>query len=239
MGTNGNGDGSSSDGDPPQEGRGGSELPALPEGVVVPDDVSDLADEVERVRAELAPPELALPATEGPGTGRRPAMPAGPVLVIISFAVVITLVSLFAMVWSPPAGPGTATDVTPPLPDVVLTDRAGRATDVAALAPAVLLFVERCRCDRVVRDTARLAAPDVAVILISDSAPEPPSDLAASVTLRSLADPDGTLRATLELGAPPVEAATVVIAGRDGVEHVSPSADSVAPYRAPLANLGS
>src|SRR3954466_13723227 len=101
-GSSDNGGGWSSNGGSPDD------LPDLPEEwgvIVIPDDLSELSDEVEAIRAEL---KLA----RGPGPWRRvmrhPAtrrlrriavtLLRAPVL-IVSMAVLVTVASLFASTW--------------------------------------------------------------------------------------------------------------------------------------------
>ena len=96
----------------PNDGGSPDDLPDFPEEwgvIVIPDDLSELADEVRAVRAELA---LTRPQTRWQRFTSRPAVRVlrrigsaglrGPVL-IISLAVLVTMASLFASAWPGPA----------------------------------------------------------------------------------------------------------------------------------------
>ena len=96
----------------PNDGGSPDDLPDLPEEwgvIVIPDDLSELTDEVNAVRAEL---ELTRPRTRWQRFAARPAVrrlrrigAAGmraPVL-IIALAVLVTLASLFASAWPGPS----------------------------------------------------------------------------------------------------------------------------------------
>lgn len=237
MGTNRDSDGPPPDGGGwPERSPDLPELPDLPPDVRIPDDPAELAAEAAQVRAELA-------GRPGPGHRRRVLAPgAGPVrlpAVIMSVAVVITLVSLIAIAWSRPPVPTDPSAADPaPLPAVTLYDQAGQATTTAGLAPAVIMFVEECRCGGLIDRTAAEAPAGVTVAVVGPSAPSLPAGLGPDADVRSLADPDGALRQALELGAPPAEAATVVLVDRTGVVQVSPAASSVDPYLDALARLG-
>src|SRR4029453_7094347 len=92
----------------PFDGGSPDDLPDLPEEwgvIVIPDDLSELADEVEAIRAELHQTEprtrwqriAARPAIRRPRRGAATAVKA-PVL-IISMALLVTVASLFASAW--------------------------------------------------------------------------------------------------------------------------------------------
>src|SRR5690349_7377150 len=97
--------GASDNGGWPPDGGSSDELPDLPEEwgvIVIPDDLSELSDEVEAVRAEL---HLAPPPNRWQRFVRRPAMrrlrKAGSLLLrapvlIVSMAILVTAASLFA-----------------------------------------------------------------------------------------------------------------------------------------------
>ena len=95
-------------GDWPFDGGSPDELPDLPEEwgvIVIPDDLSELAEEVEAIRAELRQVER---RTRWQRIAARPAVRRlrrvaavalkAPVL-IISMAVLVTVASLFASAW--------------------------------------------------------------------------------------------------------------------------------------------
>lgn len=241
MGTDRNGDGTPPDGERPPEQPTDDfpDLPGLPEDVRIPDDAADLADEAEQVRAELyrGSPQPPLPPRSGPRPGYGGAPSFAPV-VVLCVAIVITLVSVLALILS---GPGRRPDPSPApdaLPDVALRDASGRSVPLSALAPAAILLVERCRCDDLVVETAAAAPPGVTVVVVDRSVRQAPPDLPAGARVRLLADPEGELRSELGLGAPPADAATVVLADRNGLAQVNPAAGSVEPFLASLTELG-
>src|SRR4029450_4472449 len=119
----------------PPDGGTPDDLPDLPEEwgvIVIPDDLSELADEVRAVRAEL---RLQEPQTPWQRLPARPGVPRlrwigaasmrAPVL-IISMAILVTVASLFASAWPGPSRTpatqrtaGTVADRdTPPALDV-------------------------------------------------------------------------------------------------------------------------
>lgn len=242
---------------PPPDGDGWSpdpasdlpDLPELPAGVRIPDDPADLAVLAEQVRAELraGPGSRPVPPDGqplAPPDGQPLARANGPsprlLAAIMCVAVMITVVSLLAMALSRPAPPPAPAEPPASLPAMTLTDAAGRSTEVAALAPAVIIFVERCGCGDLVARTLAEAPAGVTVAVVGGTpAPAaPPGSTAPDGAVR-LVDPEGALRQALELGAPPADAATVVLADAAGViQQVSPAASSLEPYRDVLAGLG-
>lgn len=248
MGTHRNGDSKPPEGDrPPDEPPGPSELPALPDDVVIPDDPAALAAEAEAVREELrrgqvwredppAPDDLPWFAASSPAS--RPEPSVGVPLMIMTSAVVITLVSMLAMVLSGPDTPAPDRTVSP-VPEVVLTDEAGQASNLAALPPMVIILVESCACDALIADTVRAAPPGVTVIAVDGTPPPRPDGLPGGTsTLRLLGDPDGELRSALGLGPPPAGAATVVLADRDGIVRTTPATNTIESYADALPGLG-
>lgn len=249
MGTQHGGDG----GNIPPEGNHGqspddsAELPKLPGDVTIPDDLSELAEEAERIRRELADQRSAgargavEPGRTGPaGTDTAVGMP----LLIMSVAVLITLLSLFAMAWSGSGGideTGTGPDSSPPssLPDVSLANAAGQPVYLANNLPIVILMVEKCEdCSGLIADTAAAAPPGATVAVVGTSVPQRPAELAPDdPTPLLLADRNGTLRDQLGLGAA-TNAATVVLADEDNqITQRIPGATTVAQFRADLAEL--
>lgn len=250
MGTQHGGDG----GNIPPEGNHGqrpddsAELPKLPRDVTIPDDLSELAEEAERIRRELADQRRA------GGKGASGASRAGPAdtepsigvpLLIMSVAVLVTLLSLFAMAWSGSGGideAGTGPDSSPPsaLPDVSLANATGQPVYLIHNLPMVILLVEKCEdCGSLIADTAAAAPPGVTVAVVGASVPQRPAELAPEdPTPLLLADRNGMLRDQLGLGVA-TNAATVVLVDRDNeITQRIPGATTVAQFRADLAELG-
>lgn len=237
----GNGGSWPPDGDRPSEER--PELPEVPSDwteVAIPDDLSELAEEAAQVRRELAREArwevwrhrfgLGSAGQSGPSL----AIP----LLIMSIAVMLTLISLFAMAWPGPDGadPGPSGTVT--LPAVNLTRADGTPLALAPLFPAVIMLVEECDCVELVDATAAEAPAGITVLAVGHTVPtSSPGAGPVDGTVVWAADPDGRLRADLGLG-PPTTAASVLLVDRDGkiVRTVS-AAQDVATYQADLSSL--
>jgi hypothetical protein len=236
MGKHGNGDNFPADGDRwPDDPAELPELPPLPDDVTIPDDPAALAGEAERIRAELArgrtPPDGLWDGTTRPEPSL--AMP----LMIMSVAVLITLVSLFGMAWS-----GTqvnrAADPTRSLPDVTLTDASGQATSVSRVGPVAIMLVESCECSDLIAETVAAAPPGVTVLAVGSTTPARPPGVPGGSDLRLLADPDGELRAALGLTRPYANSATVVLADQDStITHTVPAATNLSSFEDALATL--
>lgn len=252
MGTHHGSDGGSlpPDGDhQPDDPHGLPELPPEWGEIRIPDDASELAAEAEQVRRELAerrhePSARSKPAGGAGASGEAEPSAAIPLL-IMSVAVLVTLVSLFAMTWSGSGTPDATTsvpesDLGEVLPGVPLVDAAGRPVSLTAHAPLVLLLVEECAdCGELVAATASAAPAAVAVAAVGRSAPEWPPELdpGAGPAPLLLADPDQSLRTALELGTP-ANAATVILVDQDGrVVRTVPAATAVSQFQADLTEL--
>src|SRR3954467_1554756 len=210
------------------DGGSSDDLPDLPEEwgvIVIPDDLSELSDEVEAIRAELRLTER--PArwqrlTHGPGVRRLRRIAAltlrAPVL-IISMAVLVTVASLFASAWpGPPRQPATqrtATTTTDDhgdkLPALELVGTDGQTVPLRSKLPAVVLLTDGCDCARLVADTTAAVRPEIAVLVVTTSsasatgASTPPTGAtpqAQGKTVRLLHDTAGNIRTQLKVGKP-------------------------------------
>jgi hypothetical protein len=207
--------------------NGGSspdDLPDLPEEwgvIVIPDDLSELDDEVRAIRAEL---HLAGHPTRwhrfmqrrGPRVARRvvTTLLRAPVLIVM-LAILITVASLFASAWpGPPRQPATSRTAGPTtenslrtLPALELFGADGRAVSLTADLPAVIMLIDDCQCTQLVSDTIQAVPPKVSVITISTTgasatAATPPTGAtpqAQGKTVRTLHDPTNTVRTALKL----------------------------------------
>ncbi|HET8659914.1 MAG TPA: hypothetical protein VFM55_13055 [Micromonosporaceae bacterium] len=256
MGTLGGGNGG---GRPPDNGGQPEGLPDLPPEwgtVVVPDDPEALAQEAEDVRRELRRlsrrnqwrRRFGLPLLP-PGT-TQPSL--GLPLLIMTVAVMATLTSLFVVTWPGrtgrvPADPeaSSATAARRPVPALTLADSTGAPVRLPDVVPAVILLIDGCTCVDLVAATAGASAPGITVLAVDRTAPprasapaaSPPATGPAPAPVRALADPEGRLRAALELGQPG-GAAGVALVGRDGMlVHTLPAARTVDDFRAQLAAL--
>jgi hypothetical protein len=249
-------------GDWPFDGGSPDELPDLPEEwgvIVIPDDLSELADEVEAIRAELRQAErrtrwqriAAWPVVRLLRRGATAALKA-PVL-IISMAVLVTVASLFASAWpGPPRSPasqrttGTTDDHTDTLPALELENGDAQPIALRAKLPAVVLITDGCDCARLIADTTTAVRPDVAVVVVTSGPPPPTGKTpptgatpqAQGKTVRALRDPTGELRKSLNLADKPDGTATAVLVNGTGeiIDLVRP-ARSVNDFRLALAKL--
>jgi hypothetical protein len=241
-----NGDGWPSDGGSPDE------LPDLPEEwgvIVIPDDLSELSDEVQAIQAEL---RVAPPRTRWQRFAARPAIRRlrrigaaalrAPVL-IISMAVLVTVASLFASAWSGPSrSPATqrtansTDDRGDSLPALELIGTDGQMVPLRGKLPAVVLITDGCDCARLVTDTVAAVRADIAVVTVTSgpagtttATGNTPSTgkapQAQGKTVRALRDPTGGLRASLHLGAPN-GIATALLVNQSGeiLRQVTPTA---------------
>ena len=221
-----NGSGWSSDGGPPDG------LPDLPEEwgvIVIPDDLSELADEVAAVQAELHLTESGHRWRRlGPRSRVRRLAAAGvraPVL-IISMAILVTIASLFASAWPgpgrPPATQRTAstTDTSADtLPALELLGPDGAHVSLRAQLPAVILLTDGCDCAQLVADTTTAVRPEITIVTVTSGSPPsaggtPPTGAtpqAQGKTVRVLRDPTSSLRTSLHLEAPDGTAAAVLV----------------------------
>ena len=213
------------------------DLPDLPEEwgvIVIPDDLSELSDEVAAVQAELrrsGPPTRwqRLMARPGMRRVRRIAMAGvrAPVL-IISMAVLVTVASLFASAW--PGAPRTPAvqrtadkteEATETLPGLDLLGPNGQTVSLRSQLPAVVLLTDGCQCDQMVAQTIDAVRPDVAVVIVQSGAATPRTGGLTPATgaapqpqgkiVRPLRDPTGELRKTLKLGQPDGTAAALLV----------------------------
>jgi hypothetical protein len=248
-------------GDWPFDGGSPDELPELPEEwgvIVVPDDLSELADEVEAIRAELRQAERRTRrqrfAVWPPVRGLRRAVAAAlkaPVL-IVSMALLVTVASLFASAWpGPPRSPatqrttGTTGDRTDTLPALEMENGNAQPIALRGQLPAVVLITDGCDCAQLVADTTSAVRPAVAVVVVTSGAPTvtgitPPTGAtpqAQGKTVRALRDPTGELRKSLNLDKPDGTAAALLVDKAGQIVRLFPAARSVDEFRADLAKL--
>ena len=218
----------------PNDGGSPDDLPDLPEEwgvIVIPDDLSELSDEVRAVQAELA---TTRPRTRWQRFTARPAVRRlrrigsasvrAPVL-IITMAVLVTVASLFASAWPGPARtPATqrtasTTDDRGELPALEMIGPDGQTVALRGQLPAVVLLTDGCECAQLIADTTAAVRPDIAVVIVSSGAPRssgstPPTGAtpqAQGKIVRQLSDPTSTLRRDLKLGPPDGTAAALLV----------------------------
>jgi hypothetical protein len=217
------------------DGDSADDLPDLPEEwgvIVIPDDCSELADEIRAVQAELA---VTRPRTRWQRFAARPwvrllrrAGAAGmrvPVL-IVSLAVMVTVASLFASTWPGPSRSpatqrtaNTTDDRGDTLPALELIGPDGQTVALRRQLPAVVLLTDGCDCARLIADMTTAVRPDIVLVTVTSGAPPssgttPPTGAAPQAqgkTVRTLRDPTGTLRTHLRLGSPDGTAAALLV----------------------------
>jgi hypothetical protein len=222
----------------PSDGGSPDDLPDLPEEwgvIVIPDDLSELSDEVAAVRAEL---RLAAKPSRWRRFANRPAMRRvrkigatavrAPVL-IISMAVLVTVASLFASAWpGPPRQPvtqrtaNTTDDHLDTLPALELIGTDGQTVPLRGQLPAVILLIDGCDCAGLVSDTISAVRPEIAVVTISNATatasakgggtpPTGATPQAQGKTVRVLQDPSGSVRDELKLTKADSTAAALLV----------------------------
>lgn len=188
-------------GGPPDDGayRGLPDLPADWGTIVIPDNAADLDAEADELRRELrrAAWRSRWRALAGLGPGRGEEASLGVPLVIMSVAVITTLLSLFVVTWdhgrssTAPVGPDAALQQTAlPLSAVTLTDAAGSRVRLGDVLPAMLLLVEGCDCEKLIGDLAVAAPKPVTVVPVSAEAA---CAVGTEPNVRCLADPGGAI----------------------------------------------
>jgi len=245
------GDGGSPDGLP--------DLPAEWGVIVVPDDLSELSDEVTAIRAELGQSQRRTRwqrFTDRPGvrvlrrlgtTGLR-----APVL-IISMAILVTIASLFASAWPGPArSPATqrtanTTDEGPgTLPALELMGTDGQTVPLRGQLPAVVLLTDGCECQQLIEETTAAVRPGIAVVTVvsgpasAATALIPPTNTtpqAQGKTVRALRDPTSELRSSIDLGTPDGTAAVLLVNRAGDIVRKVPRTASIADFEPDLARL--
>jgi len=244
----------------PHDGGSPDDLPDLPEEwgvIVIPDDLSELADEVRAVRAEL---RLREPQTPWQRFAARPAVRRlrrigaasmrAPVL-IISMAILVTVASLFASAWPGPARTpatqrtaNTTDDRGDILPALELIDQSGKHVVLSADLPAVVLVTDGCACAGLLSDVTTAVPAGVTVVTVSSAKPSagttPPTGAtpqAQGKTVRMLRDPTSELRTQLKLGPTDGTAAALLVDEAGQIIRSWPHVLSVETLRADLARL--
>lgn len=247
-------------GDSPYDGGSPDDLPELPEEwgvIVIPDDVSELADEVRAVQAELA---ISAPSTRWEQFAARPAVrrlrriaSAGvraPVL-IISMAVLVTVASLFASAWPGPARTpatqrtaNTTDDRSDTLPALELLGKDGKAVALRGQLPAVILLTDSCDCKELIDDAIAAVRPEITVVTVSAVRPTagtaPPTGAAPQAlgkTVRELRDPTDELRKHFDLAAPDGTAAALLVNRGGQIVRKEVRTVSITTLKADLARL--
>jgi hypothetical protein len=246
----------------PPDGGSPDGLPDFPEEwgvIVIPDDLSELSEEVTAVREELRQTQE---KTRWERFADRPGMRAlrrigaaslrAPVL-IISMAVLVTVASLFASAWPGPSRSpatqrtaNTTDDRGDRLPALELIGTDGKTVPIRGQLPAVVLLTDGCDCAQLIADTAAAVKPGITVVTVVAGA-APGQTGAAPATgavpqapgkvVSALRDPTGELRSGLNLGAPDGTAAALLVDSSGEIVRAVPRTASIEDLRPDLARL--
>ncbi|MGI5246579.1 hypothetical protein [Dactylosporangium sp. CA-139066] len=218
-------------GERPQEGGGLPDLPPEWGTIIIPDDAGALDGEGAPIRRQfrraairrrwrrrlhLRPEPVRRTTDDSPGL----AVP----LLIMSIAVIATLISLFAVAWpghAPKTNPQVGTPTTAPasvsLGSITLQRPDGTAVSLKGLTPAVILLVDGCSCEQLIRSTTDAVAGSsgaAKVLVVATHAPTLPAGLNEKVAVHALADPNNSVRATVPALAND-RTSTAVLVGAD------------------------
>jgi len=260
--------GASDNGGWSSDGGSPDDLPDLPEEwgvIVIPDDLAELSDEVEAIRAEL---RLAERPTRWRRLMHRPgvrrlrrftsATLRAPVL-IISMAVLVTVASLVASAWpGPPRQPAvqrtanSTAEGVDTLPALELVGADGQTVPLRAKLPAVIVLADGCDCAQLIAETTAAVRPEIAVIIVlaagASASPgssagrrsTPPTGAAPQAqgkTVQVLRDAAGNVRSQLKVGAPDGTAAVFLVDRGGQIVRKVPRTASVDDIRPDLARL--
>jgi hypothetical protein len=132
------------------------------------------------------------------------------------------------------------------MPALDLIDVDGSPVSLRGLLPAAVMLTDGCDCARLVADTAAAAKPGVTVVTVTKTSPPPPrasthgAPESGAMRIRTLADPTGELRGSLQLGTQGTgRVATVLLVARTGeIISTVPAAQTFDQLRGDLAKLG-
>lgn len=234
-------------GERPPDGGGLPNLPPEWGVVVIPDDVSELDHEAGKIRRELRREarqsrwrrRLGLPSARH-DDDESPAL--GLPLLIMSIAIIATLITLFAMAWpgrtsSLQQGPGTSTTATAStLPDLTLRDASGAPVRIRNQLPAVVLLLDGCPCANFIAATAAAAPSRVAVLAVAAAAPSLPTTPPLQHPVRALVDAEHALRSAYASTAPSGSVVVLLIGG-DGRIRDTQLTTNIDDFRAELDGL--
>ncbi|MEH1129249.1 hypothetical protein [Micromonospora sp. CPCC 206061] len=251
MGTMGNGNGGS-----PHDGGPSDGVPDLPPEwgtVIIPDDPSELAEDIAVVRRDLQRQVRREAWRRRLGraprsAGKAPETSLRVPLMIMSIAVLATLTSLLAMVWpgqqlQPAVEHTAATTPSPVVPALDLIDVDGSPVSLRGLLPAAVLLTDGCECAGLVADTATAARAGITVITVTGAAAPTPrastprAPQFGAAVVRTLADPTGELRGHLRLDTPGTAAIVLLVSSTGEIRRTVPATTSIEDFRADLALL--
>jgi hypothetical protein len=223
-------------GSPPDDGGGAQSrgLPDLPPEwgtIVIPDDAAELSAEADALRRELRGTARRARIRKILGLSKDQSSSLGIPVVIMTVAILTTLVSLLVVTWgnqpngnypingtehttAPAAATGPAPDMHTPLADLTFPTATGVKIRLASLMPMIVLLVDGCACEPLISGVAGAVPPGVKVVPVSTSATPQANDPANVVRL---ADREGTLRARLGNGTLDGKATVIVLKAPDTI----------------------
>jgi hypothetical protein len=236
---------------PPPDGGGLPDLPPEWGVVVIPDDPSELDRESVQFRREqrrsVRRARWRRRFGMAPRSGRDDDNPpVGTPLLIMAIAIVAALTSLFAITLSTRTNSGTNTTPAPSAPvappqmvDLTLQTATGSQVNLRQTLPAVMLLLDGCPCDQLIRDTVSAAPAKVAVIIVDRAAPALPPGVRAT----ALADPQQVLMATYGTGPdrntrPAGQVTAVLVDSKGNIVGTANQATSVSDFKRGLTSLG-
>jgi hypothetical protein len=233
----------------PPNGGGLPDLPPEWGTVIIPDDLSELSQEITEVRRELRRGarldswrrRLHLPPMPRSQVGGSLGIP----LMIMAIAIVATLTSLFALAWpgstghtgASPRRASAASAATPTVPDLTLLAGDGSQLHLRNTLPAVLLLVDDCACADLVRATAQAVPARVTVLAVGRTPPILPTGVPSGLRLRSAADPEQRLRIAYAGSPPATGVVAVLVKGTGEVIRTAPDVHMVTDFAGDLAKL--
>ena len=185
---------------PPDDGapHGVPDLPPEWGTIVIPDNAAELDADATQIRRELRRAARGLRLRRFFGLPTNPGQTAGlgVPLIIMSVAIITTLISLFVVTWdrrpaTVPTDQSTASTAGTPLSALSFTGSNGDTVSLGALLPAVVLLVDACPCAPLIRDVAATAPAGVSVVVVGRQLPEIHGTPANT---HALADPLNVLR---------------------------------------------
>jgi hypothetical protein len=180
-------------GSPPDDGgsRGLPDLPPEWGTVVIPDDPSELAAEAQALRREMRGTARRARVRKLLGLSTDQSASMGIPVVIMTVAILTTLVSLLVVTWgnqpggvyptggettsqhtvgpTSPAAGGTTPDTHTALTELTFRNSAGQMVRLADLMPMIILLVDGCSCQPLITGLSQAVPPGVKVVPVTAS----------------------------------------------------------------------
>ncbi|MGH3655239.1 MAG: hypothetical protein ACRDUA_01135 [Micromonosporaceae bacterium] len=172
--------------------------------VIIPDDLSELDEEVAQVRDQIRQDKRRRRWHRLLGISDEPGQPGvmGPVLIVV-LAVTVALASLIGSFWpyrsaTDRASESPAHAIGQQVPEITLIATTGAEVRLDSIRPSVVLATNRCDCDDLIAEAAAVARQqNVTLVVVGEpTAPTLPPSVEGEDpdSVRSLGDPPGALR---------------------------------------------